>query len=453
MKGLQLVKDNKFNLVKTFFVYLTYFCIGSITTLLGSSLLDLQILANTDFAKISLLIPIRSGGHIVGSAIAGFVGQKVSQPLVLSITNLLSGIFIGIAAVFTKFEYISACLLIAGINHGIADVLCNTYVSIIWKESCTNFLQALHMSWGIGSLLTPVITRPFLLPSNEFEQPKANNSSSHLPIINPIIGSSDVLIHYVFFIFGITSIVSSIPFLCIHCFEMRETDESNEAPDGNKEIKQNWSKCQTYTVITLVALIGHIVYSLEGLIGSLGTSFSVKSDLHMAKKTGVLLATAFWICFSFYRLLYIPLTFIISEQKLLVTSLFISTVGIFVTVPWANTHEICIWLGFMLIGTGMSPIFCAAYGMLAQYITMSARISSMLFIAGVIGESVHPAIAAALMANNPVIFLYYVGVLGISFIVLFSALLVYYNTALKNCNKNQRPQVAEARLSISISHF
>lgn len=69
MKGLQLVKDNKFNLVKTFFVYLTYFCIGSITTLLGSSLLDLQILANTDFAKISLLIPIRSGGHIVGSAI------------------------------------------------------------------------------------------------------------------------------------------------------------------------------------------------------------------------------------------------------------------------------------------------------------------------------------------------------------------------------------------------
>ena len=170
----------------------------------------------------------------------------------------------------------------------------------------------------------------------------------------------------------------------------------------------------------------------------------------MEKKSGVLLATVFWSCFSFYRLIFIPLTFIISESKLLATSLIISLVGIIITVPWANGNQICIWIGFTLIGIGISPIFAAAYGILNKYVDTTPRITSFILSVGIIGESFHPAIAAALMTHNMIIFLYYLGLLGLIYITSFAILIIY-------CKKSLKAPLAHPKLveksSISISHF
>ena len=165
------------------------------------------------------------------------------------------------------------------------------------------------------------------------------------------------------------------------------------------------------------------------MIDSLATSYSVKSDLHMDKKSGVLLATVFWSCYLFCRLIFIPLTFIISESKLLVTSLIISLVGIIITVPWANDNQICIWIGFTLIGIGISPIFAASLVILNKHIRVTARIVSIILSITLIGASFHPVIAASLMNNNMIIFLYYLSGLGITYILSFGLLTVY-------CRKN-----------------
>lgn len=69
MKYSKFVYENRFKLFKTFAIYLTYFTIGCSTGLLGSGLLDLQILSSTDFTKISLLVTLRSVGHVLGTVI------------------------------------------------------------------------------------------------------------------------------------------------------------------------------------------------------------------------------------------------------------------------------------------------------------------------------------------------------------------------------------------------
>ncbi|XP_053212447.1 major facilitator superfamily domain-containing protein 4A-like [Panonychus citri] len=461
MKASRFIHDNRYKIFKTLLAYLTYFCIGGAITLVGSSLLDLQIRVNTDFATVSYAIPVRSAGHIVGSAVAGLLGQRFSQSFVLCFCNLLSGIFIGIGPFFTQFTYLGTCLFLAGIIHGISDIACNSLLASTWKENCANWLQVLHMSWGVGSLITPVICRPFLLPTTGDETGIVHLSNLTLngslidPVVKPIYTSDDVMVQYAFLIISICALTLSIPFGCIY---FKEKSASINTVDHTKtinpdNIQQNYSPLKTYSAVAMVALISHLVYAIETLIGSLGPSFAVKSDLHMDKKTGVLLTTVFWSCFSFYRLIFIPLTFVISQTKLLISSLIISLVGILITVPWANYYTSCIWAGFTLIGIGISPIFSAAYGMLAKHIIVTSKISSIVFIPGVLGESIHPAIAATLLDKNPISCLYYIGVLGILFVSIYLILLVYCARVFKVPASLQHREVAERSSIRSISRY
>ncbi|XP_053208276.1 major facilitator superfamily domain-containing protein 4A-like [Panonychus citri] len=441
MKQLKFFIDNRYSFFKTISVYLTYFSIGCVSALLGSSLLDLQILANTDFAKISLLVTFRSVGHVSGSLIAGIIGSKFKLSLVLAITNFFSGLFIGLVPFLVKFEYMSICILIAGINYGIADILSASSITIIWKDKCANFIQVLFLFGGIGALISPVITRPFLLPSND-EKTSFNMNSS---MVNSIdvqstfskqnYESADVTVHYAFLICGLIGIIISIPFMYFYLNERKKSLEiqvkrNDQLANANPQ-QTNDLTWKSYIAVALVAIVGHSAYSLETVVNSLATSFSVKSDLHMDKKSGVLLATVFWSCFSFYRLIFIPLTFIISESKLLATSLTISLTGLLITVPWANNNEICIWIGFTLIGIGISPIFAASFGVLNSYIIITPRIVSIILSITLIGESIHPAIAAFLMTKKMIVFLYYLGALGISYILSLMILIVYCKKALE----------------------
>ncbi|XP_015790485.1 sodium-dependent glucose transporter 1-like isoform X2 [Tetranychus urticae] len=396
MKLIRFICENRFRLFKTLLAYLTFLCLGSALNLLGSSLLDLQIRLNVDFAKVSYLIPFRSAGHILGSA------------------------------------------------------------SDTWKDKCTNWLQALHMSVGIGSLLTPVLCRPFLIPEEgEPNVQRAINETFASPIIEPINikpTASDVKAQYAFMIIGAISVVIALPLGYVYLKERsyQNKNKNNVQISSDIEPKQEWSPLKANGGIILVVIISHLVYSLEAVIGSLGASFSVKSDLHMDKRTGVLLATVFWSCFSFYRLIFIPLTFVASEVKLLLVNLLFMFIGVVICVPWANTHQICIWIGFIFLGMGLSPIFSAAYAMLAKHITITGKISTIIIIPGVFGESAHPALAATLMANSPISFLYYVGLLGILLVVTFGLLIIYCKLVFRTPNGLQRG-IKERLSTLSIS--
>ena len=147
------------------------------------------------------------------------------------------------------------------------------------------------------------------------------------------------------------------------------------------------------------------------------------------------------------------MTFAISETKLLVFNLTISLIGILITVPWANHYTSCIWAGFTLIGIGISPIFSAAYGMLAKHVIVTSKMSSMVFIPGVLGESFHPGIAATLLDKNPVSCLYYIGVLGFFFLTSSLALLVYCSKVFRVPINAKHRELAERSSVRSISRY
>ncbi|XP_053208240.1 major facilitator superfamily domain-containing protein 4A-like isoform X2 [Panonychus citri] len=360
MKFPKIPVNNYLYLLKSFLTYTTFFTLGSAMALLGSSLLDLQILADVKFTKISQLVTLKSCGQIVGTLIASVLNEKFEASFILSMSNLITGVFLGLGPILVKFEFMAICFFIVGTSLGVAEVLCNLWLTQIWKDECANFLQILHMSVGIGALTAPVISRLFLLPNEDSVESETNTDFK----FNRRYSSEDVIVKYAFLSIASIPMLTSIPLMIIYIFKDRKTlnspDQSNQQPKDQIEARSP-SKLKTYVAVLMVAGINHAVISLEGIIGSLVTPFSVRSDLHMDKKLSVLVATVFWSCFSFTRLIYIPLTFIIGEAKLQIIALIISLCGIFVTVPWALYDETCMWIGFTLIGVGISPIFASSY--------------------------------------------------------------------------------------------
>lgn len=67
----------KIQLVKTINCFITFLCLGGCSTLLGSSLLDIQIRVRKPFDVVTGLVPSRSIGYMIG----GVVGKSNNDSL------------------------------------------------------------------------------------------------------------------------------------------------------------------------------------------------------------------------------------------------------------------------------------------------------------------------------------------------------------------------------------
>ena len=145
----------------------------------------------------------------------------------------------------------------------------------------------------------------------------------------------------------------------------------------------------------------------------------------MEKKTAVLIATVFWTMFSFYRLIFIPLTLVIKEGRLFIVNLAIILAGTFVLVPKAASQATYTWIAFILLGIGYSPVFSISYGSLGKFFYITNNMTSFIFVAGVIGETIHITILSKFIDTQPVVYTYYLGVMSILYVVI-SLLLPFY---------------------------
>ena len=150
-------------------------------------------------------------------------------------------------------------------------------ITDIWKEKCANFLQVLFLSGGIGSLITPVITRPFLLPSNEEEIQNRVNSNINSSMDNgnyeqliSIYTPDDVMVHIAFLIFGVIGVIASVPFVFFYLNDRKQnlkTDNKQDQSIDKNNGQKNHKGLKIYIAVALVGFIGHSVYGVEMVLG------------------------------------------------------------------------------------------------------------------------------------------------------------------------------------------
>lgn len=94
-------------------------------------MLDLQALANTTIEKTALILPARSFGYAIGSVIAGIVGDRMDQQIVLSASLVTSVISIFLFPIFPSINVMYAFMIIAGVANGTLDTISMYFIGFI----------------------------------------------------------------------------------------------------------------------------------------------------------------------------------------------------------------------------------------------------------------------------------------------------------------------------------
>ncbi|XP_053212556.1 sodium-dependent glucose transporter 1-like [Panonychus citri] len=404
--------SHRVKLIKTLLCVISFLGLGGCNTLLGSSLLDLQIRISESFAVTSNLVPARSIGYLIGGIASGLIDRFLGPNMILFISNFIAGAAIAIAPWFKSFYFVYSFILLSGFAQGIFDIVCNTYILRIWKDSksLSNYVQVLHGAFGVGALITPLISQPFLLPLND------DDSSDGVTITKTdnitIQGNytpNDVKVQWAFLSITALQFISSVGFLIFHFKDKtkQQTIDTNE-----EDIDDQPKKWKIYVGVGLMALFANTTFGISVLVGSLAPAYVVKSDLHMSKATGASLVTVFWVVITAYKVFFVVISNFIGDKYLILFSYCSELAAIFVLIPHAGYNRLCIWIGLTFVGIGYASLFTVTLSKLQKYFILTNALASFIFINGSIGEAIHPWIASKLMDTKPVSFVYYLAMVS-----------------------------------------
>lgn len=125
----------------------------------------------------------------------------------------------------------------------------------LWGKKVGPYLQILHMNYGIGALLAPIMVGPFLLPHTD---EKDKNHQVYVP--------DDVQVQWAFLMAGSISIVTGFVFLYFYLNDRRQAERKRSYSVDSSE-ESEFSQVRIYVAVFFVAIITHVGFAMETIIG------------------------------------------------------------------------------------------------------------------------------------------------------------------------------------------
>jgi FHS family Na+ dependent glucose MFS transporter 1 len=340
----------------------------------------------------------------------------------------------------TEFIGLIGTFMVNGFVGGLTGSGANLFLIQLWGKENPPFLQALHFSYGVGALISPLIAKPFLLPlepeDDDILPGQSLNTSSSI-LLNETkhvlsYSPDDVKLIYPY---GIVAALHLIPIAFFSVMYFMEPDtnphpsrlvvndrtpddtdsENSEKTIADPDKKAIYdaeaaaapvpSNCWKNLMITFILIFAFCSYGTELTYGSYLATFAVKSHLHLDKGTGAYMTSVYWTMFTFFRcatIFYID--FIGPELNIVMNTTLIIVANIFI-FPFGDSYPICLWIGTFFMGIGNSSTFASIFGFIENYFPVSNQVASFLMIASFVGEFLFPVIVSRFMESRAIIFL------------------------------------------------
>lgn len=147
----------------------------------------------------------------------------------------------------------------------------------MWGRESSPFLQALHFSYGVGAMISPLIAEPFLLPL-EMDS-KGHNNSVQNTTRKAIYTADDLKIGSAYLIVALYALLPASIAVYLFVYH-RHTPQHpsrnldiNEKDDKERDVSRQ-NKSSKFIIIGLVILFMHIYLGLELAMGTLLTRFA-----------------------------------------------------------------------------------------------------------------------------------------------------------------------------------
>ncbi|XP_052811849.1 sodium-dependent glucose transporter 1-like [Mya arenaria] len=209
------------NKAKTFAVFLLWITKGLYLEALGPAMIDLRLIYATNYASVTRAVAGRGAGCFIGAAVGGVLIDRWPSLLELwcAVFTTVAGLGVSMVTYLPSIDHVWLLYLLLGAASSIVNIAGTKLALSMWKEKSSIILQLLHMGFGVGALLGPLMCTPFLAVMEQ-------NGTQPVRVV------TKSRVHVAFLLIGIITLLVAVPF---YSFQFTNHNHSKNKNDSKTE--------------------------------------------------------------------------------------------------------------------------------------------------------------------------------------------------------------------------
>ncbi|OQR67828.1 sodium-dependent glucose transporter 1-like [Tropilaelaps mercedesae] len=389
---------------------------GLMTSVIGTTLLDLTEIYDTKIDLASHIITFRGCGALLGSFFGGMLLDRFNTQVLITTAFLIASVAIFLIPICPTLTIAYGVTLLYGLTVGIFDCGANIWIINLWGNKNGPMLQIYHFAFGIGGLLSPIVAEPFL--SLHHKDTGASIAHSHIPrsidlfdpMVEPIVNNTLPTTQYlrpsrIEVPFGIIAaihfllFVSMFVFYCIDPRDSKPLTKEDEAEPSAPALKR-------YSLLMCLSVYLMIYVALESCLGQMLPAFAVKSKLQFTKPHASYLSSLFWTTFTLSRVFSAFWALHSTPRCMMFTEHAMSLFAFFLFLWFGETNQLMVWVCAALVGIGAAGMFATAITWTVEYMELSNKMMSVSTVFAGSGGMAPPFIVGRFIDENPMILMH-----------------------------------------------
>ncbi|XP_060571193.1 sodium-dependent glucose transporter 1-like isoform X3 [Ruditapes philippinarum] len=383
---------NKIN--KVIMLTLVWGSMGFYLEIPGPTMIDIKIIFSATYEEVSRSVSGRGAGGFFGALIGGILVDKCSNSLDLLIA--LSETIAGLAIILVPYTYTINTLwfhyFALGVCSGVIGIAGIRSVIMLWPEKTAVSLQLLHVGYGIGALLVPLVVNPFLAVVQFPKQKSPNKNKEDFKVIK------GTRVHIAYIAIGIATMLLSLAFYRFHfnryfCKGYKRVKTSSESSSKKLTFKEminpatysNGQFCYGVYILTVLFLYYFTLVGGMEMFGQFVRSFSV-TVFRFSKSEASYLNMTFWLGLTIGRLVGSVLSSYMPIRKLFLFQVFMHLMSSSMLNMYASLRPSLLWYCTAFEGFLISPLYPSGIAYGNTLIEISGMCLMIIQFAGSFGD-------------------------------------------------------------------
>lgn len=284
----------------------------------------------------------------------------------------------------------------------------------IWGREGDPYFNALHFSFAVGGILSPLAAAPYVMSHDHAARPLAmnwthdfSNTSSgsngdlyNITHLNSTQKSTEIQSSMIYIPYTTSAglcLMTSLPFLVFFCVSLQKTLQREKSKEEVESKRKTQKRLRIMGFITMTIYMAVYCAVQDIFIGFL-TTFVV-SELNWTNSEGSYLTSAYCALYATGRFLGIFLVQCFSSAKIIFAYNFMLIISLsgFLMVSFYDVI-IGIWIFTLMTGFSSSVIFPVVFMWTEQkFLRVTGKVASIFIVASSIGVMVNSPILGALM--------------------------------------------------------
>ncbi len=137
--------------------YLALFALGLTTAAIGPAIPHLAEQTGSQLRQISSMLVLSSFGYLLGSLAGGRLIDRIKGHPVIIIGLIVMAVSFAVIPLSPELILLAVLAFILGLSQSFIDVGSNLMVVWAHGQNVGSYMNGLHLSFGIGTLVAPLI--------------------------------------------------------------------------------------------------------------------------------------------------------------------------------------------------------------------------------------------------------------------------------------------------------